>query len=1366
MRLLLPARRIARRGLPPVAALLALSLALALPRCAGQNALLLTLGAKRYVRNFTLKVKDLATNKLVLDKVGERIDPTDINRDISKPGKELKLAIEFERPGNYLVYILGDSGDVSDRQYAIHDYQVDGVREERLTLVPLDPALDKDGDGFPACPDDGDCSNKDTPSVVCRFLDCVDDPSASLPNGGTAAGINPMASEICGNKLDDDCSGGCVAKANLKALMEQHDEPCIDRDGDGVPQDRDCDDNDPCRSPNLHEGANLCCRTLGIADTDPRCKNGKIAADSPYWELPVACQEKLNKEGRTMTPPYCDDKVDQDCSGQDVKCETDDDCDGYPPPVDCNDKDPSIHPGAPELCDGKDNNCNGVIDEGCVPCDVDGDGHASPGSTDPNCKDAKGNPLPKDDSDDYDTGINPETTASTNGAEGGTVLGALRGYCSYDTKKDKNGLRPRDVDHDGDGKPAKDDGCPPENCDEDGDGFPGPQCNPPKSIEDCNDKDPTVFPGAPDICGDGILQNCVADTPCSACTDADQDGYCAPPAGCEGACRLSYDCDDSDPAIHPWETKDTKAPKWQPSTEVCDHKDNDCDGLVDEGNPDPSGALMPTTSKTCNDDNEGMCACPQGTTAPCDAAKKAASGVCACSPIKPNSARHDGNRMACPGENLGAPASPRCFGATQPDIERCEVGDYNCDGHDVLAGEVFNLKGQICGTATGNCTLGHLTDCDLTKSMANLPQIQAIDANFVKYPHLVCDGQMPFSEVCNGLNDLCTSNQAPANEVDTDGDKFIACWPCSTNDPDPRRNLAAGLLGCGDCNPGNGSIYPGAPEMCNLADDNCSGALNDDGKDDCKLPWQKCCAGKAGCKQTDTDFSNCGDCGVSCDSGVASQCVGGKCVCGSTGDVCKNGLNCMGSGASATCQCIQGGLCPGCCGGGACNVSPSTGSCGKSGSACQDCDDKNECTTDSCTTSTGQCAHSNLGSTVACASGSGKCRSGNCCTGCWNGTCQPGNTIAACGSGGNDCNGCSGATCKSAVCNAGGQCGTTDQTGTSCTVASKTGTCKSGSCCTDCWAGSVCHTPDNSYCGTAGAACGTCSGSDECHSPDCSSGTCQNSPLSGTDCASGSGKCRSGSCCSGTKCWNTSNSQCIAPIDSACGTGGAVCASCQPTGTCRNGSCCSGTNCWNGSACVTGTTDGICGRQGGSCIDCGAAPGSCHGGNCCSGNNCWNGLACVAGTADGACGKDGVDCSSCTPGGTCRNYGCCSGSNCWNGSACVAGTSNSVCGKSGGNCSDCGSGTCRGGSCCSGSNCWNGTSCVASSDTACGKDGGNCSDCTPGGTCHGGDCCSGNNCWNGATCVAGNSDTACGKDGQSCKACVTPQTCKSFGCAN
>jgi hypothetical protein len=40
------------------------------------------------------------------------------------------------------------------------------------------------------------------------------------------------------------------------------------------------------------------------------------------------------------------------------------DGDGYNSDVDCNDNNPAINPGSPEVCDGLDNNCNGTIDEG------------------------------------------------------------------------------------------------------------------------------------------------------------------------------------------------------------------------------------------------------------------------------------------------------------------------------------------------------------------------------------------------------------------------------------------------------------------------------------------------------------------------------------------------------------------------------------------------------------------------------------------------------------------------------------------------------------------------------------------------------------------------------------------------------------------------------------------------------------------------------------------------------------------------------------------------------------------------------------------------------------------------------------------
>ncbi len=59
-----------------------------------------------------------------------------------------------------------------------------------------------------------------------------------------------------------------------------------------------------------------------------------------------------------------------------IDCDlADDDADGYPPAGgDCDDADPTVHPGADEVADGVDQDCDDVIDEGTEAFDDDGDG--------------------------------------------------------------------------------------------------------------------------------------------------------------------------------------------------------------------------------------------------------------------------------------------------------------------------------------------------------------------------------------------------------------------------------------------------------------------------------------------------------------------------------------------------------------------------------------------------------------------------------------------------------------------------------------------------------------------------------------------------------------------------------------------------------------------------------------------------------------------------------------------------------------------------------------------------------------------------------------------------------------------------------
>ena len=104
---------------------------------------------------------------------------------------------------------------------------------------------------------------------------------------------------------------------------------------------------------------------------------------------------------------------------------------------------------------------------------------------------------------------------------------------------------------------------------------------------DCNDFDPTINPAAEERPADGVDQNCDSLELCYA--DNDGDGYgllsiLSSFLDCSdgGTSPRDGDCNDSDLAIHPQ------------ATEQCDTLDNDCNGLIDDDDPNVDAETQQT----------------------------------------------------------------------------------------------------------------------------------------------------------------------------------------------------------------------------------------------------------------------------------------------------------------------------------------------------------------------------------------------------------------------------------------------------------------------------------------------------------------------------------------------------------------------------------------------------------------------------------------------------------------------------------------------------------------------------------------------------------------------------------------------------
>ena len=313
--------------------------------------------------------------------------------------------------------------------------------------------------------------------------------------------------------------------------------------------------------------------------------------------------------------------VGNNCTGT-IPCTTiDDDFDGVNACTDCDDTNANVYPGAAEVCDGLDNDCDGFLSGSEL--DNDGDTYAA---CEGDCDDtnANVNPSAPEDCNGVDDNCNGIIPADESDADGdgfatcdgdcddgdaNTFPGAVELCDGLDN--DCDGLLPTtETDDDGDGQAECEGDCDDadannffgniESCDgQDNDcngaddvlGFAGSETDNDgdgqvECAGDCDDADAANFLGNAEVC-DGQDNDCNGADDVLGYDDSetDNDG--------DGQVECAGDCDDAD------------ANNYTGNTEACDGQDNNCDGGIDEGYPDFDGDTIADCVDP-DDDNDGV----------------------------------------------------------------------------------------------------------------------------------------------------------------------------------------------------------------------------------------------------------------------------------------------------------------------------------------------------------------------------------------------------------------------------------------------------------------------------------------------------------------------------------------------------------------------------------------------------------------------------------------------------------------------------------------------------------------------------------------------------------------------------------------
>ena len=249
-----------------------------------------------------------------------------------------------------------------------------------------------------------------------------------------------------------------------------------------------------------------------------------------------------------------------DCASNPGAC--DEDGDGFRPSEgDCDDADAAVNPSEVEACNGKDENCNGEVDEGVTQSwypDADHDGFGDPNAASSACEAPAGFIPNGTDCDDAAAAAFPGATETCDGVDNdcdGTIDNGVTSVWYADTDGDGYG-----------------DAASSQVACEGPEGFV-------TDSTDCDDGSGSVHPGLDEVCDeldndcDGTVDEGMTTT---FWADIDGDGF-GNAAMSQDACALptGYSVNDTD-------CDDMQVSSYPGATEVCNDFDDDCDGTIDE----------------------------------------------------------------------------------------------------------------------------------------------------------------------------------------------------------------------------------------------------------------------------------------------------------------------------------------------------------------------------------------------------------------------------------------------------------------------------------------------------------------------------------------------------------------------------------------------------------------------------------------------------------------------------------------------------------------------------------------------------------------------------------------------------------------